>query len=107
MALGYHPTKTTLLCDNPKKIGSTAKPVLSEEFRDELRWKTGANPANAGVQTGATSLVFRRGVGLGKGMGFVPLQAQSLNALPLPARVFRAGRGRGEWGQVVFGKEVR
>ena len=36
-----------------------------------------------------------------------PLQAQSLNALPLPAQVFRAGRGRGEWGQVVFGKAVR
>jgi hypothetical protein len=36
-----------------------------------------------------------------------PLQAQSLNAPPLPAQVFRAGRGRGEWGQVVFGKAVR
>jgi hypothetical protein len=29
---------------------------------EELRWKTGANPGNAGVQPGATSLVFRRGV---------------------------------------------
>jgi len=32
---------------------------------------------------------------------------RALNALPLPARVFRAGRGRGEWGQEVFGKAVR
>jgi len=40
-------------------------------------------------------------------LGDAPLQAQSINALPLPARVFRAGRGRGEWGQVVFGKAVR
>ena len=32
------------------------------------------------------------------GLSNAPLQAQSLNALPLPARVFRAGRGRGEWG---------
>jgi hypothetical protein len=40
-------------------------------------------------------------------LGDVPLQAQSINALSLPARVFRAGRGRGEWGQVVFGKAVR
>ena len=35
------------------------------------------------------------------------LQAQSINALPLSARVFRAGRGRGEWGQAVFGKAVQ
>jgi hypothetical protein len=27
-----------------------------------------------------------------------PMQAQSINALPLHARVFRAGRGRGERG---------
>jgi len=27
-----------------------------------------------------------------------PMQAQRKNALPLPARVFRAGRGRGERG---------
>ena len=40
-------------------------------------------------------------------LGNVPLQAPSINALPLPARFFRAGRGRGEWGQVVFGKAVR
>jgi hypothetical protein len=36
-----------------------------------------------------------------------PWQPQSINRLSLPARVFRAGRGRGEWGQVVFGKAVR
>jgi hypothetical protein len=41
------------------------------------------------------------------GLGDAPFQAQSINALPLPARVFCAGRGRGEWGQVVFGKAVR
>ena len=40
-------------------------------------------------------------------LGDAPLQAQSINALPLPAHGFRAGRGRGEWGQVVFGKAVR
>jgi hypothetical protein len=40
-------------------------------------------------------------------LGGAPLQAQSINALPLPAHGFRAGRGRGEWGQVVFGKAVR
>ncbi len=40
-------------------------------------------------------------------LGDAPLQAQSINALPLRARGFRAGRGRGEWGQVVFGKAVR
>jgi hypothetical protein len=39
--------------------------------------------------------------------GDAPLQAQSINAHPLPAHVFCAGRGRGEWGQVVFGKAVR
>jgi hypothetical protein len=63
---------------------------------EELRWKTGANPGNAGVQPGATSLVFHRGVGSGHGVGFgdaAPLQAQSIDAPPLPARVFRAGRG--------------
>jgi hypothetical protein len=36
-----------------------------------------------------------------------PSRLRAINALPLPARVFRAGRGRGEWGQVVFGKAVR
>jgi hypothetical protein len=36
-----------------------------------------------------------------------PCRLRALNALPLLARVFRAGRGRGEWGQVVFGKAVR
>ena len=46
---------------------------------------------------------------LGKKSGLCdsPLQAPSINALPLPARVFCAGRGRGEWGQVVFGTAVR
>jgi len=60
--------------------------------------------ANPGVDLGATGLVFRRGDCL---WADAPLQAQSANALPLPARVFRAGRGRGEWGQEVFGKAVR
>ena len=36
-----------------------------------------------------------------------PCRLGAINALPLPAHVFRAGRGRGEWGQVVFGKAVR
>ncbi len=36
-----------------------------------------------------------------------PCRLRVTNALPLPARVFRAGRGRGEWGQEVFGKAVR
>jgi hypothetical protein len=36
-----------------------------------------------------------------------PCRPRAVNALPLPARVFRAGRGRGEWGQEVFGKAVR
>ena len=36
-----------------------------------------------------------------------PRRLRALNALPLPARVFRAGRGRGEWGQVVLGKAFR
>jgi hypothetical protein len=36
-----------------------------------------------------------------------PCRLRALNALPLPARFFRAGRGRGEWGQVVFGKAFR
>jgi len=36
-----------------------------------------------------------------------PCRLRAINALPLPAHVFRAGRGRGEWGQVVFGKAVR
>ena len=36
-----------------------------------------------------------------------PCRLRALNALPFPARVFRAGRGRVEWGQVVFGKAVR
>ncbi|SRR5258708_37628835 len=40
-------------------------------------------------------------------LGDAPLQAQSINALPLSAQVFRAGRGRGEWGQEVFGTAVR
>jgi hypothetical protein len=39
--------------------------------------------------------------------GDAPSQAQSINALPLSARAFRAGRGRGEWGQAVFGAAVR
>jgi hypothetical protein len=42
------------------------------------------------------------------GLGSVrPCRLRAVNALPLPAQVFRAGRGRGEWGQVVFGKAVR
>jgi hypothetical protein len=45
--------------------------------------------------------------GMESDSGDAPSQAQSINALPLSARVFRAGRGRGEWGQVVFGKAVR
>ena len=36
-----------------------------------------------------------------------PLQAPRINALPLPARFSRAGRGRGEWGVVLCGKAVR
>jgi len=36
-----------------------------------------------------------------------PGRPRALNALPLPARAFRAGRGRGEWGQAVFGKVFR
>jgi hypothetical protein len=36
-----------------------------------------------------------------------PCRLRAVNALPLPAHVFGAGRGRGEWGQVVFGRAVR
>ena len=36
-----------------------------------------------------------------------PCRLRAVNALPLPAHVFCAGRGRGEWGQVVFGKVLR
>jgi len=61
----------------------------------ELRWKTGANPSNPGVDLGTTGLVFRRGVLIGAD---APVQAQRINALPLPTRVFRAGRGRGKRG---------
>ncbi len=40
-------------------------------------------------------------------LGDAPLQAQSDKCAPSPRACFRAGRGRGEWGQVVFGKAVR
>lgn len=33
-----------------------------ETSPNELRWKTGANPSNPGVDLGTTGLVFRRGV---------------------------------------------
>jgi hypothetical protein len=36
-----------------------------------------------------------------------PCRLRAINALPLPAHIFRAGRGRGEWGQAIFGKAVR
>jgi hypothetical protein len=36
-----------------------------------------------------------------------PSRLRAVNALPLPAHVSCAGRGRGEWGQVVFGRAVR
>jgi hypothetical protein len=65
--------------------------------------------ATPALRPGATSLSSAEELNRGKesDLGDAPLQAQSINALPLPARVFRAGRGRGEWGQVVFGKAVR
>jgi hypothetical protein len=31
---------------------------------------------------------------------------RAINALPLPAHAFRAGRGRGEWGQLAAGELV-
>lgn len=35
-----------------------------------------------------------------------PCRPRAINALPLPAHVFRAGRGRGEWGQLAAGELV-
>ena len=35
-----------------------------------------------------------------------PCRLRAANALPLPARVFRAGRGRGEWGKLAAGERV-
>jgi len=35
-----------------------------------------------------------------------PCRPRAINALPLPARVFRAGRGRGEWGELAAGERV-
>lgn len=35
-----------------------------------------------------------------------PCRPRAINALPLPARAFRAGRGRGEWGQLAAGELV-
>jgi hypothetical protein len=64
----------------------------------KLRRKTGANPGNAGVRPGATSLVFRRGVCI---EADAPLQAQSAKRAPSSRARFGAGRGRGERGQVV------
>jgi len=55
----------------------------------ELRREIGANPGNAGVQPGATSLVFRRGVCF---WADAPLQAQSDKRAPS----LRAGFSRGE-----------
>ena len=52
-----------------KEIARSAKSRQQERV-NELRRKTGANPGNAGVQPGATSLVFRRGVGPMQGVGF-------------------------------------
>ncbi len=39
--------------------------------------------------------------------GCAPCRLGAINALPLSARSFRAGRGRGERGQVVFATAVR
>jgi hypothetical protein len=73
-------------------------------FRKVPEWTSAASglcPGNAAERPGATGLVCRRGFLVS------PWQPQSINRLSLPARAFRAGRGRGEWGQVVFGKAVR
>ena len=64
----------------------------------------GGKRALSGQRCGATR---SDGAGLPPMVFGKPRQPQSINRLSLPARVFRAGRGRGEWGQVVFGKAVR
>jgi hypothetical protein len=84
-----------------KEIIRSAK-SREQERVNELRRKTGANPGNARVATrnDGPGLPPRSLIGTD-----APMQAQRINALPLPARVFRAGRGRGEWGQVVSVKQ--
>jgi hypothetical protein len=92
----------------PKRRGIQGAPTCllmcahKRSFR-ELRRRAGANSGNPGVGPGATSLVLCRGACF----GVRPCRLRAVNAPPLLARVFRAGRGRGEWGQVVFGRAVR
>ncbi|SRR6266404_5515569 len=80
-----------------------------KDFFEELRRKTGANSGDAGVHPERRAWSSAEELNRGKepDLGDAPSQAQSINALPFPARVFRAGRGRGEWGQRVFGRAVR
>ena len=77
---------------------------LAEYQREGARTDFGGKRALSGQRCGATR---SDGAGLPPRFLASPWQPQSINRLSLPARVFRAGRGRGEWGQVVFSKAVR
>jgi len=50
MALGYHPTKTALLPDNPKKIGGGSQSRLDEMAGNSVA----INPGHAGEHPGAS-----------------------------------------------------
>src|SRR6266404_9904553 len=69
----------------------------------ELRWKTGANPSNPGVELGATGLVFRRG---GRFWAGAPLQARSDKRAPSPRACFSRGERAGGEGQLAAGERV-
>ena len=73
-------------------------------FRKVPEWTSAASGLCPGNDCGATR---SDGAGLPPRIFGKPLAAPEHKPAPLPARVFRAGRGRGEWGQVVFGKAVR
>ena len=59
--LAMAPPGRPFLLITRKEITRSAK-SREQELVNELRWKTGANPSNPGVELGTTGLVFLRGV---------------------------------------------
>ena len=104
--LAITPPGRPFLLITRKEIARSAK-SREQERVNELRRKTGANPSNPGVELGTTGLVFRRGVCFGaRSLNWAtrPCRSRVINALFLPARVFRAG-GLAKWFSVKqYGK---
>src|SRR5260221_2115247 len=87
---------TLSLLPRPLRPPSRNRTVLAndEQMSNELRWKTGANPSDPGVELGATGLVFRRGVLSGECAPAGP-EHKTRSLFPRGFRARGEGGGRG------------